>query len=581
MTSHDTRNSNGRRETANLAGGGAWSQSAELELASLVLTSFVQDTFYRDAAVATARLQELVRLVDPAFVARLALLARRQFHLRSISHVLAATLAEVVKGERWTRPVYRDLVVRADDITGILAAREVSYGLRPLPNSLKRGLGDALRLQTEYALAKYARGTRRVRMVDAVNLCRPLETPAIRSLMTGTLASPDTWEAALTDAGRRAEHHGDADALKAAEWERLVVEDRLGYMALLRNLRNIAAHCSPEAQALVAARIADPDRVRASRQLPFRFATALRALRDGRAALVEGPLGRAVAAALETAVDNVPAFPGRTLVAVDTSGSMLGGWHWGERRAPIETATVFAAALAKKSDADVLLFDTEVQSLVVDRARPVAAIEQDIMSRVTGGGTDFHLVFRHARERYERIVILSDMQAWVPRYGLSACGTWEKDFWDTVEGMEFADAGPDDVSQGEDEQSGAVTRVDDLYDRYDVYLARHDTEVPAWWHEMTRERVVPAAARVPRVPLGRVARTGTVDDAYEAYRRRTGADPLVFCLDLQGYGTTPFVDGRVVQLAGLSEKVFDFMATFEHGAEAMVEAVRAVELPSL
>ena len=558
-----------QHRTVNRAGGEAWSQAAELELASLVLTSFVQDQFYRSAEQTVVRLRALVRAVDPAFAARLALLARRQFQLRSISHVLAAEIAEVVKGEPWTRPFYRELVVRADDITAILARRQAAYGLRPLPNSLKRGLADALRMQSEYALAKYASGTDRVHMVDAVNLCRPVETPAVRALVTGTLGAPDTWEVALTRAGRAADSAAEARAVKAAEWERLVSEDRLGYMALLRNLRNIAEHCSAETVALAAARVADPDRVRASRQLPFRFASALTALREKDPALAEGPLGRAVAAALEIAVSNVPELPGKTLVAVDTSGSMLGGWWFDEwdRRAPIETATVFAAALAKRSDADVLLFDDKVRWFAVERSQSVAAIGAAIRELVTGGGTDFHLIFENARERYDRIVILSDMQTWVPRIVPVWAEAPMGDSWDVLK------------AEATGEAAGGSLSVDALYGRYDGYVARHETEPPATWLETASEGVVLHQPSSRRAVVRLMGTTMGVEASYRAYRRRTGADPAVFCFDLQGYGTTQFSEGRVMQLAGFSEKVFDLMPLFERGEDALVEAVWAVELP--
>ena len=495
MTPDHARPQTRQHETINHAGGGAWSQSAEHELVALVLTSFVQDQFYREATETVSRLRALARAVDPKFVARLALFARREFQLRAISHVLAAEVAELAKGEQWTRGFYRDLVVRADDVTAILAQRQAAYGLHPLPNSLKRGLADALRLQTDYSLAKYAAGTGHIHMVDAVNLCRPVETPALRALMTGTLAAPDTWEVALTRAGQAAAGAEEARALKAAAWERLVAEDHLGYMALLRNLRNIAAYCGPEVRELAASRIADPSRVHASRQLPFRFASALKALEDDRGESRDALLSEAVAAAMEIALDNVPSFAGRTLVAVDASGSMLGGWVVGERRAPIETATIFAAALARKSSADVMLFDTRVQWLAIDPSQSIAAISASIMARVRGGGTDFHLIFEHARERYDRIVILSDMQAWVPRPSAE------------------------------------------------------------WWG-------------------GAVS----IDAAHREYCERTGADPAIFCFDLQGYGTAQFAEGRVVQLAGFSEKVFDLLPLYERGGDALVAAVEAVEL---
>ena len=589
MAPDDTPMDSAQQRTTNFAGGGAWSQAAEQELTSLVLTSFVQDQFYRTADETVHRVRGLVRVVDPGFVARLALLARREFQLRSISHVLACELAEVVKGAAWARCVYRDLVVRADDVTAILAWRRDLYGLRPLPNSLKRGLADALRLQSAYALAKYASGTDGVRMVDAVNLCRPRPTSALSDLVNGTLEAPDTWEVALTRAGRAATSAEDLRELKAAEWDRLVTEDRLGYMALLRNLRNIATYCSPRVRQLAADRIADPARVRASRQLPFRFASALRALEWQSVSLdkLRGPdawsLRAAVTRAMDVALGNVPVLPGTTLVAVDTSASMLNdGWmprrsgSAGTSRSPIETATLFAAALARKSAADVLLFDTRVQWFTVDQGQSVADIDAAIQARVTGGGTDFHLVFEHARRAYDRIVILSDMQAWVPRYD-RYCLPELPEPGDAV----TCDDGMDDLDAVEEQRAGEVEAwflADDAASAaaaLDPDVLDLDLVIDLDFDFGPEPELVP----VPMPAHWREPRD--VKESLSDYRRRTGADPVIFCFDLQGYGTSQFVDGRVIQLAGFSEKLFDLMPLFEQGEDAMVRAVRGVDLPGV
>ena len=405
-------------------------------------------------------------------------------------------------------------------------------------------------------------------MVDAVNLCRPLETPPLRALMTGTLAAPDTWEVALTRAGHAGGSIAGTQLAKAAEWDRLIMEDRLGYMALLRNLRTIAACCSPAAQAAVAARIADPQRVRRSRQLPFRYATALRELDAVGSVAGASGLRAAVSEAMQTALESVPRLDGSTLVAVDTSASMLGGW--GSRRSPIETATLFAAAIAKRSAADVLLFDTRVQWYRVDPQLSIAQINEGIRALVTGGGTDFHLIFEHARARYDRIVILSDMQAWVTR------PVWSS-----------PSAGPSEPSQpvgtpAMSAEEEAEARADELDFAYDESLARHGG---VRWCGFKNAVVpfdmagapLPGLSRLPRASMCRGA-ADTVGDAYRAYCRRTGADPMVYCFDLAGYGTTQFPGRRVVQLAGFSEKIFTLMPLIEQGDDALLDAIRAVEL---
>ena len=82
-----------RTKTTNLAGGEAFTQSNELELISLLLTSFVNNQFYRDADTTLADLKRLAdKVKDKEFVAKSAIFARDKFGMRSVTHALAGEL---------------------------------------------------------------------------------------------------------------------------------------------------------------------------------------------------------------------------------------------------------------------------------------------------------------------------------------------------------------------------------------------------------------------------------------------------------------------------------------------------------
>ena len=98
----------------------------------------------------------------------------------------------------------------------------------------------------------------------------------------------------------------------------------MGYMALLRNLRNmLQANISPSEVQLVADRLSDAVQVANSKQLPFRYLSAYRELEE-----VESLHTQTVMTALETAVKhsaaNIEGFDRNTrvLLASDVSGSM-------------------------------------------------------------------------------------------------------------------------------------------------------------------------------------------------------------------------------------------------------------------
>ena len=265
------------RKTQNLAGGEAFAESPKLELISIMLTSFLEDKFYRSGSKTADKVRQLIAQVgDDLFVAKAALYARNEAGMRSISHLVAGDLASRVKGADWTKRFFDRVVRRPDDALEILAYSMAVHG-KPLPNSLKKGIGRALARFDAYQLAKYRRGGAELKLVDAVNLVHPPHTEAIAALMQGKLAPAETWETGLTQAGQTAASEIDKTAKKAGAWAELIRSRKIGYFALLRNLRNILEQ-APEVKGEALALLTDQSLIQRSLVLPFRFRTAIDAL---------------------------------------------------------------------------------------------------------------------------------------------------------------------------------------------------------------------------------------------------------------------------------------------------------------
>lgn len=402
------KNQKNKPDTHNLAGGQAYSQSDRSELVTILLTSFLEDKYYRSGNETAKRIVDLVnRIGDKKFVAKAALYARREAGMRSVSHLVAGELAHSVKGQEWTKHFFDRVVYRADDVLEILAYALAVYG-RPIPNSLKKGLGRALTRFDAYQLAKYRKDSAELKLVDAVNLVHPPHTEAIAKLVNGELAPANTWETKLTQAGQEAESDKDKVARKAEAWTELIGQRKIGYFALLRNLRNIleqAPHLTDDAVKL----LTDKQLIKRSMVMPFRFRTALDALEQADLPRVNRQkVVRALSAAVDTSLCNVPRFRGRTLVALDCSGSMGGK--------PMKIGSLFASILYKVNDADLILFSSDASYLTLNADDATLSMAQRLEDKAQWGGTNFHAVFDTARDAYDRIVILSDMQAWMGYY---------------------------------------------------------------------------------------------------------------------------------------------------------------------
>lgn len=388
----------------NFAGGEAYKQSPELELISILLTSFAGDQFYRSSNDTFERLRELIRLCDKKFVAQSAVYARTQFGMRSITHVVASELAKHISGELWSKDFYSSIVYRPDDMMEILSYHTQANG--KIPNSIKKGFAKAFDKFDKYSLAKYRGEGKGFKLIDVVNLVHPVPVEknmeAINALVKGELRSFDTWETELTKAGQTASSDEEKAEFKKDVWIKLIRDKKIGYFALLRNLRNIIEQ-APEIINEALETLTNESLIKKSLVLPFRFTTAFGEIQK----LSDGKIVRTVLMALNEAVDisinNVPKFEGETLVVLDESGSMEGK--------PAQIGALFSAILVKSNNADFITFSDNARYRNVNPMDSTITIANSI--KFASGGTNFHSIFQVANKKYDRVIILSDMQGWV------------------------------------------------------------------------------------------------------------------------------------------------------------------------
>lgn len=389
--------------TENLAGGEAYQESPKLKLVSQLLTSFVKDQYYRSEKQGLVDLEKAFDEVsDKKFTAKAAIFARTKFGMRSVSHVIAGLIAKTVKGSEWTKNFFDKVVHRVDDMTEILSYY-LSKFKKPIPNSMKKGFKRAIGRFDEYQIAKYRGEGKVVSLVDLVNLIHPKPNKkneeALKLLVNGELKSKNTWESKLTSAGQTAKNEDQKNELKGQAWKELILEKKIGYMALLKNLRNIFEQ-APEVIDEALKILVDEKMIKKSLVLPFRFTTAI----DEISKL---PGTKKIIMSLNKAVDislsNVPKFNGDTLVVLDTSGSMEGQ--------PAKIGSLFSAVLVKSNECDFMTFSDDAKYQTLNPMDSTLTIANSI--RFMSGGTNFHSIFNKATKAYDRIIILSDMQGWV------------------------------------------------------------------------------------------------------------------------------------------------------------------------
>jgi 60 kDa SS-A/Ro ribonucleoprotein len=280
---------------------------------------------------------------------------------------------------------------------------------KPIPNSLKKGLRKAIGKFNSYELGKYKGEKKEVSMVDLINLIHPKPTDkngfAIGDLVNGTLKANDTWEKNLTQAGQKAKTEEEKSEFKKEVWVNLIKERKIGYFALLRNLRNIIEQ-APDILDEAIVMLTDEKLIKNSLVLPFRYATAYRQIQNDLPNCPRKVIA-GISKAGDIALSNVPKFDGKTCIVLDVSGSMNGK--------PIEIGSMFAAVLAKTNDdADFVIFANEAKYKALNPQDSALTLADNIMrDDEVGGGTNFHSIFETINKKYDRIIILSDMQGWM------------------------------------------------------------------------------------------------------------------------------------------------------------------------
>ena len=385
-------------KTVNKSGHAAYSMTAKSKLITQVLTSFFNESkFYGDNS---AEMQETIKEVikqDAEFVSKLAVYARRVFNMRSVAHVLTAYLAHEPNGKPYVRKTVKGISARGDDATEIMSFYLTTFG-KPIPNALKKGIADVLTGFDEYTLAKYKGEGKAVKMRDLLCLCRPTpmndEQSALwKRCLENRLETPLTWETELSANGNNRE-----------TWGKLIDSGKVGYMALLRNLRNII-QANPINIEKVYQLIENPESVKRSRQLPFRFLSAYKSISQiaGSRAL------DAIESAVIASTENMPKLRGTTVIAVDVSGSMSSAVSAKSDVKCYEIGVLLGLIANRISDNAIFYtFNHDIQKHALSRRTDIlySACRFNV-----GGGTDMSLPFQkmiNDKIQADRIIILSD-----------------------------------------------------------------------------------------------------------------------------------------------------------------------------
>ncbi|HEX7114142.1 MAG TPA: TROVE domain-containing protein [Steroidobacter sp.] len=340
--------------------------------------------FYEDGVDIATRIAQTAEKVSTEDLAALAIEARSVHNLRHVPLLLLKALAK--RGGRVVGDTIAETIQRADELSEFLTLYWTPEKQK-LSKQVKLGLARAFRKFDAYQLAKYDRA-KAVRLRDVLFMVhakpKDAEQEALwKRLVDNELESPDTWEVSLS-----------AGADKRETFERLLREGQLGYLALLRNLRNMA-QAGVDTGLMREAILA---RKGARRVLPFRYVAAARACPQMEPVLDQ---------ALSEAISELPPFDGQTIVLVDVSGSMDCALSSKSDLKRIDAA----AALSSLIPGNLRVFTFSEALVEVPPRRGMAGVDAVIRSQPHMGTALAGAIQAINRVPHDRLIVVTDEQA--------------------------------------------------------------------------------------------------------------------------------------------------------------------------
>lgn len=465
MSKYNAKAEGVKPTVVNVMGENAYQLSAKEELVSTCMTTFLSgDHYYETEKEVVNRIVNKLNEVDPLFAAKLALYVRNEGNLRSVSHLIAATIAKRASGTEWSKRFYNKIVVRPDDMSEILSAYAVQNKMdlkkiRKIPNAIKKGFKTALERLDAYQIDKYKMNSRQVKMLDLVNLFHPKGTQrnqqAYHNLVNGEslagLYASKVLEKEMTKAGQKTQGKSvqEKEAAKKEAIENVLSNVKgMPIMNLLRNLRNIILY-APKSVDDACAQLTNETAVLNSRLLPFRFATAYEEIEkmsfsdkksDTSIAFEEDYNNQTITAteftklkekvlnaiedALQISCQNIPELEGNTAILIDHSGSVRGDSGGSSRVSAFSKTTtamignLFGSMMAyRQKNVYIGLFGDRLIPVKVDRSQRLLDFNKKSFDKGAncGGGTEqgIYDFFRQAvreKKKIDNIIVFSDCQ---------------------------------------------------------------------------------------------------------------------------------------------------------------------------
>lgn len=373
-------------------GGKAVRINSELELRRAVMSCMLwESSFYESGVDIATRISNLIPQVKPEIVAEIAIEAREKMKLRHVPLLVVREMARLNTHKHLVASTLERVIQRPDEINEFVSIYWKEKK-QPLSNQVKLGLGNAFKKFNEYSLAKYNQLDKAIKLRDILFLTHPKpkdseQTDLWKRLVDNQLAVPDTWETALS---------ASKGEDKKTVWERLLKENKLGILALLRNLRN-CSQAGVEEDLIFNAL----NTVNVEKALPFRFIAA---------AKYAPQWEHKIEPAMLKCIEGHEKLSGKNVILIDVSGSMDEKLSGKSEMTRLEAACGLAILMRGICD-DVKIFTFSTDVKVVPPCQGFALRDAIVNSQLHGGTYLGQAVAEINNNDYDRLIVITDEQS--------------------------------------------------------------------------------------------------------------------------------------------------------------------------
>ena len=417
-------------DTLNEAGGKAYALSPQAALAQYAATGCLNATYYANAEMQLDTVLALCTAVEPAFVAKTAIYARRRGQMKDMPALLTAWLAQ--HGPDWLEPTFAKVVDNGRMLRNVVQIlRSGVVGRKSLGSRPKRLVQQWLNGRSDAQLLSASVGND-PSLADVIKMVHPKPATSERTAFYAWLIGKPHDAALLPNVIKALDQFkNDVEApvpdvpfelltalpLQPQHW--VAIACQAPWQMTRMNLNTFARHEVFKVGGMaqrIAERLRDPAAIRRARVFPYQLLSAYAMVGEGVPEIVRDALQDA----LEVALENVPELPGQVYVLLDVSGSMaspITGQRTGatSKVRCVDVAALIAAALSAKNPATkILAFDTEVHTVQLNR-RDSVLTQAKTLAAFCGGGTDCGrplAKLNKGKAAGDLVIYVSDNESW-------------------------------------------------------------------------------------------------------------------------------------------------------------------------